>query len=312
MPEEISNDQPQAPVGPDSPAVENTAPAAEPEPEIRYAYADTIDQPDPGSVPRGEEEPGQVPSFRLREEASRRRQAEENSTMLMQQNQLLQNQLQQSGQAPQDTSDTDEERRPFGSDEEGDTAYRAVRGVSEKVAQETVQGMRNEIRQELQADFDTKLGSVTASIQMSEELAGMKANGLIDDASEKEIGRRMGEVIRQDSRWGQQANQRHLLNEVWTNMLRNGEIKPTTRPATPSGGSMPLQPSGSTQLTEKQLNDNNDAQLLDIQRQHPNKFGGMSLDELRTLGGPMSKETGPAPQQDNQASVPSRTYTHTR
>lgn len=311
MPEEPTNDQPQAPaVATD---IAESSPAPEAEPEIRYAYADTIDQPDPGSAPAGEEESGQVPSFRLREEASRRRQAEDNSALLIQQNQLLQNQLQQGRQAPQDTDDGDELRRPFGRDEDGDTAYRAVRGVSEQVAQEAMGPMETRLRQELQSEFDTKLGTVTASIQMSEELTGMKNNGLIDDASEREIGRRMGEAIRQNPAWGQQANQRHLLNEVWTNMLRNGEIKPTTRPATPSGGSMPLQPAGATQLTEKQMSENNDAQLLEIQRQHPNRFGALSLDELRALGGPMTKETGTAPQQQqDQAPVPTRTYTHTR
>ena len=170
-----------------------------------------------------------MPAFLLRDESARRREAEQALQLVQQQNQLLAQQMQQQQiqqQAPVADTDNpvDEIRRPFGEDQDGQQAYQAVRGVSEHVARETVEGLRSEIRNELQNEFDTKLGSVTAAMQMAEELAGMKVRGLIDDTAEKEIGRRMGDAIRQNPAWGQQANQRHLLNQVWTDMLRSGEI----------------------------------------------------------------------------------------
>ena len=308
MPEEIINNQAPASA---TDIADQGMPAPDPEPEIRYASADTIDQPDSGKgASEGEEESGQVPSFRLREEMSRRREAEQAFGVAQQQMQLLQNQLQQQQQQQVPVENVEDElRKPFGADEDGNQAYQAVRGVSEQVVNE----MRQGIRDELQSDFDVKLGSVTASMQMAEELAGMKTNGLIDDVAEKEIGRRMGEQIRNNPAWGQPANQRHLLNQVWTDMLRNGDIRPTTRPATPSGGSMPLQP-GATRLTTKQMAENNDAELLEIQRRHPKKFGNMTLDQLRELGGPgtSTHTTGPSPEPAQGQPHPARTYTHTR
>ncbi len=322
MPEE--NVEQQAPAAAPDSAAGNT-PTPEPEPEIRFASADTIDQPDPGAAPDDTSEAsGQVPSFRLREESARRREAEQALQLVQQQNQLLAQQMQQQQQIQQQApaADTDnpvdEIRRPFGEDHDGQQAYQAVRGVSEHVARETVEGLRSEIRSELQNEFDTKLGSVTASMQMAEELAGMKVRGLIDDTAEKEIGRRMGDAMRQNPAWGQQTNQRHLLNQVWTDMLRSGEIKPTTRPATPNGGGTnPLQP-GAPRLTEQQLRDNNDAQLRDIQQRFPRQFGKMSIEALRDLGGTMA-----GPQDQPQVGQPvtemqqtqpafQRTFVHTR
>tara|TARA_R110002110_G_C13454025_1_gene717366 strand:+ start:1115 stop:2062 length:948 start_codon:yes stop_codon:yes gene_type:complete len=315
MPEENSNIQ-QAPAR--ATDIAPGTPAPDPEPEIRYASADTIDQPDPGAGASEEnDESGQVPSFRLREESTRRREAEQSSVVLQQQNQLLQNQLaiaQQNPTAPVPAAEADpndELRRPFGTDQDGDTAYNAVKNVSRAEAREEIATARKEMRQELQADFDVKLGSVTASMAMAEELAGMKVNGLIDDGAEKEIGRRMGEQIRQNPAWGQPANQRHLLNQIWTDMLRNGDIRPTTRPATPGGGgNSPLQP-GAPRLTERQVSDNNDAELLEIQRRHPGRFGKLSLDELRSLGGPGTSQHQAGPAQEAQGQ-PTRTFIHTR
>lgn len=293
-------------------------PAPDPDAEIRYASADTIDQPNPGPGASEDENDGQVPSFRLREESTRRREAEQNSATLQQHNQLLQNQLamQQNQvapeQAPPQEDPNAELRRPFGTDEDGDVAYKAVRNVSESVAREEMSNLRQEIKNELQSDFDIKLGSVTASMAMAEELAGMKANGLIDDTAEKEIGRQMGEHIRQNSAWGQPANQKHLLNQIWTDMLRNGDIRPTTRPATPSGGGTnPLQPGG-VRLTEQQLSQNNDAELLEIQRRHPNRFGKLSLDQLRELGGPGASSHQAGPTQPEAQGQPTRTFIHKR
>ena len=319
MPEE--NVEQQAPAAaPDSAA--GSTPTPDPEPEIRFASADTIDQPDPGSeAPVGDEGSGQVPSFRLREESARRREAEQGYLLMQQQNQLLQNQLVQTqNQQPEtpSTGEMDELQRPFGTDEDGQQAYQAVRGVANHVARETVDDLRGEIRQELQSEFDTKLGSVTASMQMAEELAGMKARGLIDDTAEKEISRRMGGAIRENPAWGQQSNQRHLLNQVWTDMLRNGDIKPTTRPATPNGGGTnPLQP-GAPRVTEQQLRDNNDAQLRDIQQRFPRQFGKMTIEQLRDLGGTMGTPQGQPqvaqPVTEMQQTQPAfqRTFVHTR
>jgi len=323
MPEE--NVEQQAPAAaPDSAA--GSTPTPDPEPEIRFASADTIDQPDPGAAPDDTDEAsGQVPSYRLREESTRRREAEQALNLVQQQNQLLANQVQQAQQygqqqapAAEPDNQVDEIRRPFGEDQDGQQAYQAVRGVSEHVARETVEGLRSEIRSDLQNELDTKLGSVTASMQMAEELAGMKARGLIDDTAEKEIGRRMGNAIRQNSAWGQQNNQRHLLNQVWTDMLRNGEIKPTTRPATPNGGGTnPLQP-GAPRVTEQQLRDNNDVQLRDIQQRFPRQFGKMTIEQLRDLGGTMGTPQGQPqvaqPVTEMQQTQPAfqRTFVHTR
>lgn len=318
MPEETLQDDvtPQgAGAAPDSAA--GSEPASTPEPEIRYASADTIVQPDPSTDSADDGASGQVPSYRLREETSRRREAENAAQLIAQQNLILQNQLNQQQQSVAPAPGVpDELLEPFGNDEEGQKALRAVRGVSQHETREALDQFRGEIRQELQQEFDTKLGSVTASITMAEDLAGMKTRGLIDDNAEKEIGRRMGEQIRQNPAWGQKGNQEHLLNKVWTDMLRNGDIRPTTQPATPrEGGNSPLQPGGS-RPTEKQLRDNNDAELREIQERFPNSFQGKTIEQLRSLGGPQSStvEHGSRqPQQQQQTQLPSqRTFVHTR
>lgn len=262
--------------------------SAEPEPEIRFSLADATDQP--GDEEGGEE--GRVPSGRLREEADRRRTAEQQNAMLQQQNLILNEQVRMSSQQAQaaaPTADPESElRQPFGADEEGDKAFTAVKGVADHVAQQTAQSMREEIRRDLHSEINQKFGTVTASMNIANQISGLQEQGLIDESAGKEISKRMGETIQANPQWGQAENQEHLLNKVWTDMMRSGAIKPrTVNPSQPGSNGFPMQPGGGAPngMSQRQLRENNDQQLLEIQRRNSRQLGGLSIEQLRELGG---------------------------
>jgi hypothetical protein len=300
MPEETSNTT-GSETTPDSVVAERPDPqpqpevSAEPEPEIRFSLADATDQPGDGD--EGDE--GRVPSGRLREEADRRRTAEQQNALLQQQNLILNEQVRMSSQQAQaaaPSADPESElRSPFGPDEEGDKAFSAVKGVADHIAQQTAESMREEIRRDLQTEINQKFGSVTASMTIANQISGLQERGLIDESAGKEISKRMGDTIKANPQWGQAENQEHLLNKVWTDMMRSGEIKPrTVNPSQPGSNGYPMQPgSGAANgLNQRQVREQNDQQLLEIQRRNSRQLGGLSIEQLRELGGDAPQQGG--------------------
>ena len=277
-----------------APSPEATGPEPEqapaPEPEIAFSLVDETTG-DAGATGEGDTEGSTVPSYRLREEAEKRRTAESQLQHAQQMNAVLQQQRYQASAQASPAGDPEEERlrNLFGTAEEGGpAAYDAVKNVSEHTSRQLLEQAKNELRTEMRGEIQREVGGVTASITSSQELANMRAQGLIDAGAETEIGRRMSQVIAQNPQWGNVQNQRFLLNEVYVGMLKAGEIRPGVvppTPATPSGnGNSPLQPgSGGQRLTAHQQKENLDVQLREMQATAPKRLGHLSIEQLREL-----------------------------
>jgi hypothetical protein len=302
-------------------------PALEPQetpqtdPDIRFSLVDDTTE-DAGSVEGAGTERQQVPSYRLREEAEKRRAAEAELARTRQTIAMIQAQQQQAAVSnPVAAGETEEDklRRSFGTEEEGGpAAYEAVKNVSQHEARQLINQAKAELRNEVQAEIQGQVGGVTASITTSQELAGMKAQGLIDASAETEISQRMGQAIAQNPEWGKGNNQRFLLNEIYMGMLKGGEIRPGVAPppppATPSGnGNSIHQPgSGGQRLTPAQQRETTDGELRNMQQRFPRQFGNLSIEQLRelhtnALGDTADGEASPSP-----ATGPPMAYVHTR
>jgi len=304
-----------------APSPEATGPdteqAPDPEPNIAFSLVDDTTEA-AGATGEGDTEGSTVPSYRLREEAEKRRAAESQLQQTQQMNAVLQNQAYQTStasKAPQ-AGETEEERlrKSFGTEEEGGpAAYDAVKNVSQYEARQLMEQAKNELRVEMRGEIQRGVGGVTASITTSQELSNMRSQGLIDASAETEIGRRMGQVISQNASWGEPQNQRFLLNEVYVGMLKAGEIRPGVvppAPATPSGnGNSPLQPgSGGQRLTAHQKQESLDAELRQMQTASPKRLGSLTIEQLRELHKNAIGE-GEVPQQASTGPV---AYVHRR
>ena len=267
----------------------------EPEDEVRFRLVESQDDPAAAKIPRE----------RLNEVLAKQHAAETRVA-----------ELERHIRSAREPDNTEAKlRRPFGEGEEGDAALEAVKEVSTHTANQILENRIVELESRLEARVDAKLGGVTASLQSSEELAQMKSQGLIDDAAEKEISKRMSAMIANNPEWGKAGNQHHLLNEVYVGMQRGGEIKPQViKPG--FGGNSPMQPGtsgpafgSSGQVSQQEV----DAELRNTQKVFRN-LQGLSIEKLRELDGGMTKQSLEQRQQRQQAS-PSRgsvAYTHTR
>jgi hypothetical protein len=248
-------------------------------------------------------EDAQVPSYRLREEADKRRAAENRAASL---EQAL---WQANANANRPAPVVEDQESPlvsrFGDPDDGAReAYTAVRDTAAEVLSEQEERLYNRIIGEM----DSRIGSVTATMTTAGQLSAMTKEGLLDQAGEVEMGKRMAFKISQDKAWGRAENQEHLMNTVYMEMLRGGQLRPRSgpppvAPGTPSdNGQMPLQPGGGggTTQTQEQI----DSDLRNIQRAYPKTLGGFTIEELRDL------DPGAATQQPQQA--PSVSYVHTR
>ena len=259
--------------------------------------------PDPGEV----KDDAQVPSYRLKEEADRRRTAEYRAQQLEQA--LWQANANSTAQANANQNPPAEEQDSplvarFGDPDDGAReAYEAVRDTASEVLTQQEERIFNRILGEV----DARVGSVTATMTSASQLAEMTREGLLDQNAEMEMGRRMAQKVTQNRAWGFQENQQNLIDTVYMEMLRGGQLRPRSgappvAPGTPSNnGQMPLQPGGGggTAQTQEQA----DADLRNIQKAYPKTLGDLSLEQLRDL------DPGMATQQPGQQSV---SYVHTR
>ncbi len=261
------------------PADDTAAPAPEAvnsEPQDEIAFQTEAKEQQPQNM---------VPSWRLRQEADKRRQLEAR----------IQGMLNNTQNNPEDAV-----RARFGAEEEGGReAYEAVRGVAQMVTEQEKERLRAELRAEMQAEIHGQVGAVTATMQTAQTLANMKASGKLDDAGEKLLGQRMAAIIQEDPRWGTAENQPHLLNQEYMKALLADEIRPArrARSATPSNGMNPLQAggAGSVSKSEQQLEREHDELLLDAAKRN-RRTAGLTIEQLREM---MPRPTGPLPAGQN-------------
>lgn len=247
-----------------------------------------------------------VPSYRLREETDKRRGAEQRALIAEGQiQQMLISNAQNRPPAP--TGESPEEDplvSKFGSLEDGaQEAYDAVSSVS----QAEIQANNDAMYRRIMSDVDAKMGSFSAVTTTANSLSAMKTEGLLDNAAELEMGKRMSAKIQQNRAWGLAENQQHLIDTVYMELLRGGNIKPqVVAPGTPSDNGMsPLQPGGGGGSAGVRTQEQADAELRTIQQQNPKTLGPLSIERLREL------DPGPTPAMVSPNSQPVQ-YVHTR
>ena len=246
-----------------------------------------------------------VPSFRLKEEADKRRGAEarlaQTQAQLQQAQSILINNSRQSQQVEREDPE-DAQVALFGRPEDG---AREAHSAVKQVAQAEAQAAADALYRRVMYDVDNKVGSVTATMTTASHLSDMKSKGLLDDRAEIEMGVRMSAKIREHQGWALAENQQNLRDTVCMEMLRAGVIRPSTvAPGTPSDrGTSPLQPSGGGgQATRSQ--ENVDNELRQIQAANPKTLGNLTIERLRELD-PGSAAPAVVPNQPVQ-------YVHTR
>ena len=286
----------------------------------------------------GQKSPGPVPYERFKEINERGKAAEDRATrletMIQQQGQQFQQVLATiaTNRAVPDTNaqtaSTDIMDDPglkdlaseFGQDAEGQKAFRTLVRLAETIADKKLAGLPKPEGQPItKADVESlvrgELGNFTATIQTNNTLSSWRDRGLLDDNGLVEVSRRMGEIINADPRWGQAANQTHLLNQVYMEMLTSGKVKPGTPTARRNGGS-PLQAGGRSGegRTQAEIDRSVEDEAKALQKRFPRRFGGMTIDAIKKAIPPDTR--GVTIQQTERGPVDSRvandTYVHTR
>tara|TARA_Y100000310_G_scaffold241697_1_gene245758 strand:+ start:71 stop:1030 length:960 start_codon:yes stop_codon:yes gene_type:complete len=319
MAEDVQVAEP-TPQGGDTPEPEAPTSAVEPDaqqpqeesPNIAFTL---VDDTDPGAGRGSDDGGGMVPSGRLREEADRARRAETQVAAMQAMIAARQGQQQapQNGQADPEAQLRDR----FGTAEEGGpAAYEAVKDVANNQMSQGLRAMEARLRNEFSGQIDNKVGAVTSSLATAQKLSDMKSQGLLDDAGERVMSQRMGEMVASNQQWGQPQNQGHLINQVYMEMLTTGRIKPrvapTVNPGTPSDNGNSAMMGGGTggggpvQMTEKQATEQWEAELLEVQKTQPKKLGGLTMDQLKAI------DPHGGPQQVTHVPGVEHKYVHTR
>lgn len=68
--------------------------------------------------------------------------------------------------------------------------------------------------------IEQRVGAVTATMTTAQALSRMKAEGLLDNPAEVEMGRRMSAKMQENQAWGLAENQQNLIDTVYMEMLR--------------------------------------------------------------------------------------------
>jgi len=296
--------------GAPTPAAEDSAQQQEESPNIAFTL---VDDTDPGAGRGSDESAGMVPSGRLREESDRARRAEGQVAAMQAMIAARQGQQQQNGPADPEANLRDS----FGTEEEGGPkAYEAVKAVANNQMSQGMRAMEARLRNDFAGQIDSKVGAVTSSLVTAQKLSDMKSQGLLDDAGERVMSQRMGEMVASNRQWGQPQNQGHLINQAYMEMLTTGRIKPrvapTVNPGTPSDNGNSAMMGGGTggggpvQMTEKQAIEQWEAELLEVQKTQPKKLGGLTMDQLKAI------DPHGGPQQVTHVPGVEHKYVHTR
>ena len=181
---------------------------------------------------------------------------------------------------------------------QGEAAWEAVKGVSENVTAAQIEAAKNQMRHEsaaIASQATTQAITEMQTVQNVENTIQRRiASGQLDADTAQSLRTRMEAEIQAQPQWGQGANRAILLNELYGRMLDEGTVNPGTYepPVTASpygftgGGGV-----GGAAKSEEEHGTDNDAELVQIQSNHPSKFGAYTLEEMRNIF--------PADQRDN-------------
>lgn len=261
---------------------------------------DTAPKEDDG---KGEE--GQIPSWRLKEEADNRRAAEDRAAQLERMLTIANARNNTNPQVTEAGGELEAKYQRFGDREEGSKeAYDAVVETTREEITDSEARLLNRVGQMI----EQRVGAVTATMTTAQALSRMKAEGLLDNPAEVEMGRRMSAKMQENQAWGLAENQQNLIDTVYMEMLRGGVIKPRVgpppvAPGNPSdSGNMPLQPGQGSGVARSQ--GDIDQELLAIQKAYPKTLGSLSIEQLREID---PGDNAPARQQ-----APPVQYVHSR
>ena len=294
-----------------TPAAADTVSAETPQEESPRIAFTLADETGPGAA--GSDEPAQVPSYRLREETARAQRAEAEAAAMRAMIASRQNGAAQPGGVADPEAEL---RNRFGTEEEGGPkAYEAVRDVADARLAQAIQQVESNLRREFSGQINNKVGAVTSSLASAQKLSDMRARGLLDEAGERMMSQKMGQMVQANAQWGSPQNADHLINTVYMEMLNSGQIKPVVQqpvqPGTPSdNGNSGVIPGGAgggvPRMTEEQKMAQWDAELLEVQKANPNQLGGLSIERLREI------DPYGGPQESVEVAPGERKFVHTR